>query len=289
MLNALTIDVEDYYSVFARDWLGVDSRPTEAVVRNTSEILAILADRGVSATFFVLGEVAETFPKLMRDIAADGHEVGVHGYYHKQFFKLAPEQARKEVGDAKKLLEDIIGQAVEGHRAPAFSIRPDTKWALEILAELGFRYDSSIHPKAGKRYGWRGFREDIHQIDLPSGAKLIEAPISVVHVLGKVLRACGGGYIRHFPYWYTRWAMRRIQRLRPAIVYMHPYEIDTSAAHAEFVSALENADKSAKRFHGQQLRNRRTMKKKLVKLLKNFEFAPLGRVINQVLSVPKDQ
>ena len=127
MIHALTIDVEDYHSVTARDWQKGDCRPTRVVVENTQRLLACLADHGVRATFFVLGEVAETFPELVREIAGAGHELGVHGFHHRQVFKLSPEGFRREVEPAKKLIEDITGAAVEGHRAPAFSIMPQTE------------------------------------------------------------------------------------------------------------------------------------------------------------------
>lgn len=284
MIHAMTIDVEDYYNVIARDRLGDDAPPTEAVVVCTKQVLGLLGDHDVMATFFVLGEVAERFPELIREIAGAGHELGVHGYRHRQVFKLSREQFAREISDTRKLLEDISGIAVHGHRAPAFSIRPDTRWALEVVAESGFSYDGSIFPISGRRYGWPGFRTDIHEMTLPGGAKLIEAPASAVRVMGKMLPACGGGYLRHFPYWFTRWAMRRIGRLRPAIVYTHPYEMDTSPAPEGFVQALAKADRATQRFHKVQLRNRDTVRGKLDALLKEFEFAPLGEVISCVMS-----
>ena len=202
--NALTIDVEDYYSVMARDRLDLALAPTSAVVRNTERMLEVLADHGVRATFFILGEVAEAFPKLVADIAGAGHEIGVHGFYHRQVFNLSRDEFRRDVGDAKKRIEDIIGSETAGHRAAAFSIVPETQWALEVLIELGFRYDSSVFPFAGRRYGWPGFPRDIHKGRLPGGATIGEAPLSVVSVLGRTLPACGGGYLRHFPYALTR-------------------------------------------------------------------------------------
>lgn len=285
MIHALTIDVEDYYSVIQRDWLGVDGLPTQQVVRNTSRLLDLL-DRhgGVKATCFVLGEVAETFPQLVRDISAAGHEVGVHGYTHRQFFKLTPDQARQELGRAKKCVEDLLGQPVLGHRAPAFSIRPDTGWALEVLAELGFEYDSSVYPISGRRYGWPGFPLDIHEMELSGGTTIVEAPMSVVHVLGKAMPVAGGGYFRHFPYWVTRRAMKRVGRARPAIFYMHPYDIDIEPGPADFERAMGAAVQTTRRFHKLQLRNRGTVEAKLRRLLDEFEFAPLRDVIRSALA-----
>jgi polysaccharide deacetylase family protein (PEP-CTERM system associated) len=284
MINALTIDVEDYHNVFARDRLRREGPPTEAVVRNTQRLLAILASRGVRATFFVLGEVVEVFPDLVRQIAAGGHELAVHGFRHDQVFKLRPPAFREDTRRAKRAIEQIIGSSVEGYRAPAFSIVPDTSWAFEILAELGFRYDASVFPIAGRRYGWPGFPPDIHEMPLLSGRRIIEAPASTVSIFGKRLPACGGGYIRHFPGAVTRWAMRRIQRRRPAIVYMHPYEIELAPAAPDTSGLEPPAARRVLRFHRLQLRNRHTMERKIVRLLAEFRFAPLGEVIGAVLA-----
>lgn len=278
-MNALTIDVEDYQNVFARDWLGRDGPPTDAVVTNTGRLLALFAGAEVRGTFFVLGEVAEAFPKLIRDIASAGHELGVHGYYHRQVFKLTPETFRREVADAKARIEDLIGCPVFGHRAPAFSIMPDTRWALDVLADVGFRYDSSIFPIAGRRYGWPGFRSDIHTMTLDGGAEMIEVPLSTVSVLGRRLPACGGGYLRHFPGFVTRWAFRRVQRKRPAVLYMHPYEIELSPPAVETGHLDPDAAHRAKRLHRLQLRNRHTVEAKVRALLSEFQFAPMCEVI----------
>ena len=283
MIHALTIDVEDYYSILSRDWLGADRPPTDAVVRNTERMLELVGGYGVKATCFVLGEVAAAFPQLVRRIADAGHELGVHGYSHRQVFKLSREEFGREAAEAKKLVEDAGGQRAEGYRAAAFSIGPETRWALEVLAHAGFRYDSSVFPIAGKRYGWPGFPLDIHEMALPGGQTIIEAPMSVVTVLGKVLPACGGGYIRHLPYWYTRWAIRRIGRVRPAIVYLHPYELDMDAPPPEMESALAAAEKPARKFHRLQLRNRQTVHRKVTRLLESFQFAPLRDVIDAAL------
>lgn len=146
MLNALSIDVKDYWSIFSRDWLGKDIEPSAAVVKNTEWFLETLSRYDVKATFFILGEVAKKFPSLVKKIAEDGHEIGAHGFLHKQIFRLTKEEFRREVADCKKLLEDTISGSVLGHRAPAFSIMPKTKWALEILAQEDFKYDSSVYP-----------------------------------------------------------------------------------------------------------------------------------------------
>jgi polysaccharide deacetylase family protein (PEP-CTERM system associated) len=288
VINALTIDVEDYHCILARDWLGREMGPTRAVVDNTRRLLAMIAERGFHGTFFILGEVAEAFPQLVRDIAAAGHELGVHGYSHRQVFKLTPEQFRDEITRAKALIEDIAGTTVLGHRAPAFSITPDTGWALDVLAEAGFRYDSSICPIRGKRYGWPGFPPDIHVMSLAGGCKLIEAPLSSVSILGRKLPACGGGYLRHFPALYTHWAFRRVQRQRPAILYAHPYEIELDVPPLDTSGLDASAARRVRRFHALQLRNRKTVEGKIRGVLARYEFAPLRDVINQVLQRGSD-
>lgn len=284
MIHAMTIDVEDYHSVFGRDWLEKDGPPTRAVIDNMHRMLGWFAAHDVRCTCFILGEVAKSYPDLVRTIAAGGHELGVHGFYHRQVFKLSPEAFRKEVADAKALIEDIAGVRIRGHRAPAFSIMPETQWALDILADVGFEYDSSIYPIKGSRYGWPGFPLDIHAIALSQGREIIEAPLSTISFLGRRFPVCGGGYLRHFPGLVTRYAMCRVERDRPAIVYLHPYEIETNCPAIE-VKHLETVLQSkVMKLHQMQLRNRNTVESKVLDLLERFSFGPLGEVIDSWMS-----
>jgi polysaccharide deacetylase family protein (PEP-CTERM system associated) len=283
MLNVLTIDVEDYWSIFSRDWLHKDIEPTESVVRNTEWFLETFAGQNVKATFFILGEVAKKFPSLIRKIAAYGHEIGTHGFSHKQIFKLSEEQFRQEVVNCKKMLEDIVSEPVSGYRAPAFSIMPQTKWALEILAQEDFKYDSSVFPISGRRYGWPGFSKGICKLNLPSGLSIIEVPMSTVRIFGVDLPVAGGGYIRHFPYTVTKWAIKRIQRTRPVIVYMHPYEIDIEAWEFDTKHLSCKERKKVMKTHRMQIRNRNTVGEKLIKLLSAFKFAPIQKVIEKTV------
>ena len=279
MLNALTIDIEDYWSVFFRDWLNIEAEPSDAVVKNTEWFLRVLADHNVKATFFILGEVAQCFPELIKGIVSEGHEIAVHGFYHRQIFKLSHDEFKKEVGDAKKLLEDLTGRQVLGHRAPAFSVNKDTQWALEVLLEEGFKYDSSVYPISGRCYGWTEFSKEICKVDLPSGRSIIEVPLSTVTVLGKTLPVTGGGYIRHFPYVVTKCIIKHIQKQRPVIVYMHPHEIDTELRLFTMEKLNQEDRNKTFRHHKLQLRNRHTVSQKINKLLSQFEFAPLRKVI----------
>lgn len=287
MANVFTLDIEDYWSIFLRYWLNKNAGPSEAVVRNTEWFLDTLARYNIKATCFILGEVAQKYPYLIEKIAQDGHEIASHGFSHKQIFHLNRRQFCEEIVSTKHLLEDITGQAVLGYRAPAFSITPKTVWALEMLAEEGYRYDSSVYPISGKRYGWPGFSKDICKINLPSGRSIIEVPMSTVSVFGKALPMAGGGYIRHFPYAVTRWAMKNILKERPAIVYMHPYETDIEDRCFDTAGLSKKQLVRALMFHKMQLRNRKTVSSKLVNLLREFEFTSISEVIPEVINKNK--
>jgi polysaccharide deacetylase family protein (PEP-CTERM system associated) len=283
MINALTIDVEDYWAILQRDWLNIpQAKPSEVVVKNTEWFLKVLSEHNVKATFFILGEVAVCFPRLIKEIASQGHEIAVHGFYHRQIFKLSRDEFKKETGDAKKLLEDLCSQEVIGHRAPAFSMNKNTQWALEVLAELGYKYDSSVSPMAGRRYGWPGFKKEIHRMSLTSGRSIIEVPMSTISLGIKEL-GVGGGYMRHLPYLYMKWAIKHIQKKRPVIIYVHPYEIDEELINLSFDNIPGEKDKiKALRFHRFQLRNRHTVKNKIIKLLNNFKFISIKNLLNDI-------
>ena len=279
MINVLSIDVEDYWAIFGRDWLKQnDALPSEAVLCNTRWYLDFLGERNIKATFFILGEVAKAYPELVEEIAGQGHEIAVHGFSHKQIFRLNRAEFINEVGDAKKLLEDISGQEVIGHRAPAFSINYETKWALDVLAELGYKYDSSISPMAGSRYGWPNFKKEIHRMQIEGDQSIIEVPMSTVSFVVKEL-CVGGGYLRHFPYLFTKIAMKHIQKKRPVILYMHPYEIDTKELEVSFECLSETEKRRVLKFHRLQMRNRHTIKQKMEKLCSDFNFTTIKNLI----------
>jgi polysaccharide deacetylase family protein (PEP-CTERM system associated) len=226
MPNAFSIDVEDGISIAMRDQFGTRVPQTNRVVVQTQKILELLAASSTKATFFILGAVAESFPELVREIARDGHEIGVHGYSHVVFSQMNPDQARNEVMSAKQLLEEITGNAVIGHRAPCFSVSESTAWALDVLLEAGYHYDSSIMPCSGIGYGWPGQSLEIGRINTPKGQSIIEVPLTVATVLGKKIPALGGSYSRLLPYRYSKGILENIEKVRPAIVYLHPYELD---------------------------------------------------------------
>jgi polysaccharide deacetylase family protein (PEP-CTERM system associated) len=229
--NALTVDVEDYFHVAAfapnihRDsWTSRESR----VVGNTQRLLIIFEQFDVRGTFFVLGWVAERHPQLVRDIAARGHEIACHGFSHRLVYEQSPEEFYEETLRSKNLLEDITGSAVLGYRAASYSIVRESLWALDILVELGFVYDSSIFPVHHDRYGIPDAERAPHRMSTPNGKFIVEWPLATATILGFRLPVAGGGYFRLLPYWLSRWGLASINRreLRPFIFYLHPWEVD---------------------------------------------------------------
>jgi polysaccharide deacetylase family protein (PEP-CTERM system associated) len=229
--SILSVDVEDYFHVEAfadvveRDaWDGYACR----VEANTQRLLDLFDRYEVKATFFILGWVAEKYPGLVAEITRRGHEPACHSYWHRLVYRLTPETFAADTLRAKEAIEQAAGRAVHGYRAPSYSVTRNSLWALDVLAESGFRYDSSIFP----------IRHDVYGIpDAPrhpfavqsNGGTMVEYPISTVRVGGANLPVGGGGYLRIFPFWYTRMGYQRLQREGlPMIVYTHPWEIDAA-------------------------------------------------------------
>jgi polysaccharide deacetylase family protein (PEP-CTERM system associated) len=228
--NALTIDVEDYFHVSAfadsvshDDW---DSFPLR-VEDNTRRLLDLFDENGVKATFFMLGWVAERAPGLVREIAERGHEVACHGYSHQLVYNQTPQEFREETVRSKSLIEDQIQSPVYGYRAASYSITDRSRWALDILAEQGFVYDSSIFPIRHDLYGIPGSPEYPYELVTPNGHSMAEFPLSTARLLGIRLPVAGGGYFRLYPYLLTKLGLSRINRSnKPFIFYLHPWEID---------------------------------------------------------------
>jgi polysaccharide deacetylase family protein (PEP-CTERM system associated) len=230
IVNALSVDVEDYFQVSAFDrivsrdrWKTFDSR----VVANTQRLLDLFDETAVKATFFTLGWVAGHHPRLVREIASRGHEVASHGYHHQLVYMLTPEQFREDVRSAKRALEDAVGAPVIGFRAPSFSIVERSLWALDVLIETGYVYDTSIFPIHHDRYGIPDAPRHVHRIDRPSGS-IIEMPASTVRLGSFNIPIAGGGYFRQFPYAFTKWGIRRVNTVdhAPVVFYLHPWEVD---------------------------------------------------------------
>jgi polysaccharide deacetylase family protein (PEP-CTERM system associated) len=228
-VHCLTFDVEEHFQVNAfdseerrRTWGAAESR----VERSTEKLLALLERHRYRATFFVLGWIAERHAGLVQRIAAAGHEIASHGYGHEIITRLSPDEFREDVRKAKKILEDVIGSEVVGYRAPSFTIMPATAWALEILAQEGHLWDSSVVPVRHDVYGWPGADPFPHRLHTSSGA-LFELPPSTVPCLGARLPVGGGGYFRLYPYALLRRWLRGIEAQgRPVIFYLHPWELD---------------------------------------------------------------
>jgi polysaccharide deacetylase family protein (PEP-CTERM system associated) len=268
MKNYLTIDVEDYFQVSAFEdivgkdkWSGFDSR----VTKNTFLILDILAEYNIQATFFVVGWVAEKYPEIVSRIKNEGHEVGCHSYWHRKVYDLSPEEFREDTKRAKDILEDIIGQRVVGYRAPSYSITQKSLWALDILSELGFEYDSSIFPVLHDNYGIPDAPRFKYLIQANN---LVEYPISTAKLFGGNIPVSGGGYFRLFPYWFTRMLLKRInlQENQKFIFYLHPWEIDPDQPRMKSAKLLS-------KFRHYNNLQKTSLRLKL--LLTDFNFGPI--------------
>ena len=229
MINAMTVDVEDYFQVSAfepyisrSDWDRLPCR----VERNTDRVMEIFAGYGVKATFFTLGWVAERYPALIRRIVEQGHELACHGYSHIRVTEQTPDQFREDVTRARSLLEDIGGTVVKGYRAASYSIGAKNLWALEVLQNLGFDYSSSIYPVKHDLYGMPEAPRFAFRPENAQG--LLEIPVTTVALGEQKLPCGGGGYFRLFPYALSRWAIQRVNRVdgQASVFYFHPWEID---------------------------------------------------------------
>jgi polysaccharide deacetylase family protein (PEP-CTERM system associated) len=273
--NALTIDFEDWYQgleIPPSEWGRFDERIELAGRR----ILGVLADYDAKATFFVLGHVADHHPELVREIAAQGHEIGTHGQTHTLVYQLTPEAFREEIRHSVGVLEDLSGQAVTGFRAPFFSITKDSLWALDILIEEGLRYDSSIFPVSNYRYGIAGSERWPYTIDRPNGT-IAEFPVTTWSRAGRKIPVAGGAYFRIYPYTLTRTAFRSINKQgRPAVFYLHPWEVDPDHPRIPL----------PRRIGILHYWNLGATEARLRRLLGDFRFAPMREVLAAV--VPPD-
>lgn len=226
-INALTVDVEDYFQVSALapqiDRSSWDTRPCR-IERNVGRLLELFDRRGAKATFFTLGWIAERYPHVVRSIVDRGHELASHGYGHLRVTEQTRSEFEQDVRRAKGLLEDLAGQPVRGYRAPSFSIDRSNDWAFDVLLETGHAYSSSVYPVQHDHYGM----PDAPRFPYYSRPGLLEIPLTTTRLFGRNLPASGGGYFRLAPYPVSRWALRRVngEERRSAVFYMHPWEID---------------------------------------------------------------
>jgi polysaccharide deacetylase family protein (PEP-CTERM system associated) len=279
--NLLTVDVEEYFhptevqeSLEQRDWDSMPSRIEE----ETNAVLEMFRERGVKATFFILGWVASRHPRLVRQIMEAGHEIGCHSYAHQLVYRMTPAQFRQDTQRAVSAIADACGVTPTVYRAPSYSITRDSMWALETLIECGFTHDSSIYPIEHDRYGISGFERHAHTMHTPSGP-IHEIPIATVLLPnGRVAPIGGGGYLRLLPYRYTSAGIRRLNGIeqKPACLYFHPWEIDPGQPRlaSGVIARLRT-------YTGM-----RSMRQKLERLLSDFSFGSLAEVYAELTRPP---
>lgn len=271
LVNAMTVDVEDYFQVSAFEGIVArDAWPRMSlrVEQNIDRILSLFEEQGVRATFFTLGWIAERAPDMVRRIADAGHEVASHGMEHHRVTTFEPASFKDDVSRSKALLEEITGKLVLGYRAPSYSIGRDNLWALDVLADAGFRYSSSIYPIAHDHYG---MPEAPRFAFVPRNHDLLEIPVSTFRWSGRTFPCGGGGYFRLFPYALSRWAIRRVnsQDHQSTIFYFHPWEIDPEQPRIPGISAKT-------RFR--HYLNLDRTESRLISLLQDFRWDRMDRV-----------
>ena len=272
MINALTVDVEDWFQVSAlqdhiryEEWDRQESR----VVQNTVRVLRIFEEYQVKATFFVLGWIAERYPEIVRTIKKYGHEVGSHGYSHKIIYENSRDEFKRDIDKSLKILQDITGEPITCYRAPSFSISRSCMWALQELSDRGIQSDSSIFPIKHDIGGMPDMPRVPFFLKFKNGNRLDEFPLSTVELWGRNLPISGGGYLRLLPYWFIRNGIRRNNRLGiPVVFYFHPWELDPGQPRLDlsFTSRFRhytNLELTEGRIHS---------------LLREFKFSTLGQL-----------
>lgn len=281
-LNILSIDVECWYQMCYRSVTGDLISPSQKSFRVMRLLLEMLRRKGVRATFFVVGYVAEAFPGLIKEMSDDGHEIASHGFTHTQLFKLTRKQLCEELKHSVDLLENITGKPVMGFRAPQFSMPEDYSWVFHALLELGFKYDSSIFPVRSPRYGIPSFPR--YPVKLTFGdSSIIEVPLSTIHLLGANFPVSGGTYFRLLPYFTIRKAIQKVNAEGiPFVVYCHPYELAPEVLRCptppEKVGVF-----IAKMMEVRSNVLRKSWLGKLERMLDTFRFGPIEEVLKDEL------
>lgn len=276
MKNILTVDLEDWFSVETlQDIISRDKWPEleSSLIKNTETILRLFEEKKLKATFFVLGWIADKYPEVVSEVASAGHEISCHSYYHRMVSSLTPDEFKKDTELAINAIVKSCGVIPSGYRSPSWGIKLDMQWAFEILGELGFEYDSSIYPIYHDIYGDPKAPRRNFEITLKSGKSIIEIPASTIKILGARVAIGGGGWLRHFPYWFTRWGLNSLNKQNmPAVVYFHPWELDDN------VPRVQMNRKNKIRQYG----NLTTVKSKLARLLNDFEFQTMSDYIYEL-------
>jgi len=281
MKHAFSIDVEDWYQAI----VSRNDELSDRFEHNVNAILQALADHGVRATFFILGKAAIRAPQVVKTIEAAGHEIQSHGFWHRSNFIIDEPTFREDLLRAKGFLEDLIGREVYAYRAPYFAIDNRNLWALDVLAETGHRYDSSIFPLVRtcivslgvSSYGIDGYPLSPQIVTTPRGHKIVEAPVTCVDWLAKRWPVGGGGFFRLWPYFLIRSLWRRmIQAGQPGTVYLHPYEYDWG----EMTGYRQNV---SLRWRLHQGLGRKRFPRKIDRLLSDFEFTSMDEVLADLL------
>jgi polysaccharide deacetylase family protein (PEP-CTERM system associated) len=280
LCNGLSVDVEDYFQVaaFAQQispahWGGFQSR----VRRNTHRLLEMFDRANVKGTFFVLGWVGERNRELVSEIHTAGHEVACHGYSHELVYRQTVAIFREETRRAKGILEDIVQVPVEGYRAASYSIVPKTRWALDVLAEEGFTYYSSIYPIRHDLYGMPDAPLRPHRLTTPKGRSLAEFPPTAIEIMGARLPVGGGGYFRLYPYTLTAQLLKSLNRREvPFMFYVHPWEIDPGQPRIP--------SGAISRFR--HYVNLQHTEARLRRLISTFPFAPVRDVLHEMGLLP---
>lgn len=277
MINCLSIDLEDWYqgieTIRFNDWQSYESR----IVDETCKILLILKKINVKATFFVVGYITERFPELIKNIRTDGHEIAIHGYAHRLVYEQSPKEFEEDIKKSIEVITDICRVEISGYRAPLFSIIKDSLWALDILAQYGIKYDSSIYPIKTFLFGIPDAPRFPYVISLKDSRKIIEVPLSTIKLCGKNIPFGGGFFFRFWPYRFIRWAVKKTNKNgNPAIIYLHPFDLDPD------IPKIKNLSYKRKFIH---YYNIKTVEKKLKRLLKEFKFSPISNVLESLIEV----
>lgn len=269
--HIMSVDVEEHFQVEAfaasisrESW---DTYPSR-VLTNTRRVLDLFEQYQTKATFFFLGWVADRFPQLVREVQARGHELACHSFWHRPVYQLTPAEFRRDTRMALDAIQEASGERVVGYRAPTWSITKKCLWAIDILAEEGFIYDSSIYPIRHDLYGMPDANRFAHSRRCRGGRSLIEIPPATVRLAGVNFPAAGGGYLRIFPLAYTWWAIRRIEKKdgQPVMVYFHPWELDP--LQPRFREQLRSTFRT--------YTNLGVMRERVASLLSHRSFSPVG-------------